>query len=805
MIKKSFGLIPALTAVGLIALMIASAQVTLQKIAGTAKDIAIGANNQIWIIGADNTAYSRSNNTWKKQNSTSISRIAVDPQGNAWAIAKSDNRIVRFNKNTWGSVAGKAQDIAISANGTVYSVSLTGDVVPLNGSSWGKSIGSATQVAVDPKGNPWTVGANGEISRYVAGKEQRVPGQAKAIAIAANGAVYVLGADFNRIWLWDGATGWTVAASVPDATRIATDKSGTLFVLNKKGEIQKVVTAPTPPAPPIPTAPDARASFNNLVLGLPTWEVFSPSLPDQNRAVGGSSRAVQAVDRTAYDCTTTPYSLTETPDKIVTFNPDANVLWAGALLQGKGYKLGIGSLKELPIRQRAPLGLSVSLQTATNSATINNPDNISVGAAIGNLIETAEKNGVKPATSVSYLKTDSYSAEQIALSLGISAKYMGSSAKATFDFKRNANERTITAIFRETAYTVSVAAPQTPSSYLSNQFSQADLDAQITQGNLGRDNIPVYVSSITYGRILMFSLTSTASSQEMSATLDALYKGGTVEIEGNLSAEQKKVLRNSRIDVATIGGDSENARRLIASGRLSEYFSQTNALSTYKPLSYEIRNLGDGSIAKLSETTNYNVTQCSALTAKKVGERWVNVIDGIYLNNAGDGDSGDIYGAGFLEGARGVIFNIPENAPVIMRSGTVFGANRQITVPGINTFTGDGRFDSNNNFVVRDYFNAAPRNLDFIVFLIDRDSRVLDDDDAIIVRGENNPVILSNPFGGSNKTEGVRVDGAGRGTPGSATVIYRQKKLCNLLEDPISKQIVPEEGCLSASLAIAQP
>ena len=122
MIKKSFGLIPALTAVGLIALMIASAQVTLQKIAGTAKDIAIGANNQIWIIGADNTAYSRSNNTWKKQNSTSISRIAVDPQGNAWAIAKSDNRIVRFNKNTWGSVAGKAQDIAISANGMVYSV-----------------------------------------------------------------------------------------------------------------------------------------------------------------------------------------------------------------------------------------------------------------------------------------------------------------------------------------------------------------------------------------------------------------------------------------------------------------------------------------------------------------------------------------------------------------------------------------------------------------------------------------------------------------------------------------------------------
>ncbi len=800
--RKSFGFIPALTAVSLVALMVASAQVTLQKIAGAAKDIAIGANNQIWIIGTDNTAYSRSNNTWKKQNSTSLSRIAVDPQGNAWAIAKSDNRIVRFNKNAWSNFAGKAQDIAIGANGTVFSVSLTGDVLPLVGSSWGKSIGSASQVAVDPKGNPWTVGANGEISRFVNGKPQSIPGQAKSIAIAANGAVYVLGADFTRVWRWDGGTGWNVAASVPDATRVATDKSGTLFVLNKKGEIQRVVAAPTPPAPP---TPDARANFNNLVLGLPNWEVFSPTLPDQNRAVGGSSRAVQAVERTAYDCTTTPYSITETPDKIVTFSPDANVLWAGALLQGKGYKLGIGSLKELPIRQRAPLGLSVSLQTANNSATIPNPDNISVGAAIGSIIENAERNGIKPATSITYLKTDSYSAEQIALSLGISAKYMGSSAKATFNFNRSANERTITAIFRETAFTVSVAAPQIASSYLSNTFSQADLDAQIAQGNIGSDNIPVYVSSITYGRMLMFSLTSTASTQEMSATLDALYKGGTIEVEGNLSAAQKRVLQNSRISVATIGGDSDNARRLIASGRLADYFSQTNSLSTYKPVSYEIRNLGDGSIAKLSETSNYNVTQCSALTAKKVGERWVNVIDGIYLNNAGDGETGDIYGLGVLEGATGTIFNISENAPVVMKTGSVFGANRQITVPGINTFIGDGRFDTNNNFVVRDYFNAAPKNLDFIVFLVDRDSRVLDDDDAIIFRGDNNPIILSNPFGGSDKLQAVRVDGAGRGTPGSATVIYRQKKLCNLLEDPISKQIVAEENCLSASLAISQP
>ncbi len=790
--KKLFGSIPAIAAVGLVALMVASAQGTLQKIAGSAKDIAIGANNQIWILGTDNTAYSRSNNAWKKQNSTALSRIAVDPQGNAWAIAKSDNRIVRFVKNAWTSVAGKAQDLGISANGTVFRVSQTGDVQPLVGSSWGKSIGSASQIAVDPKGNPWTVGTDDSISRYVNGKQQAVSGQAKAIAIAANGAVYVLGADFNRIWQWDGNTGWNVAASVPDATRIATDNKGALFAINKKGEIIRVVATPTP------ATPDARARFNNLVLGFPKWNEFSPTLPDQENATGNSSTVEKPEGGNAYSCTTTPYSITRTPDKIVTFSPDANVLWAGSLLQGNGYKLGLGSLKELPIRQRAPLELAISLQTNPNKAMVTNPTSTNVNAAIGDLIEKANNNNVRPSSSVSFVQTESYSAEQIALKLGISAKYMGSSAKATFDLKRNASERTLTAIYIENAFTVFVTGPQTPSSYLSSAFSQADLDAQIAQGNLGRDNIPVYISSVTYGRMLMFSMTSTASAQDMKATLDATYKGGTVEVEGNLSAEQKKILRDSRIEVATIGGDPDDARRLIASGKLSEYFSKNTALTTYKPLSYEVKNLGDGSTAKLSETSNYNVTECSVLTDKKIGERWVNVVDGIYINEGGDGGNGQVYGVGAILGASGAFLNIARANAVEVKNGDVIGANRMITVPGIKSVQGDGRFDTNHNFVVKDYFDADNRRTtEVIVVLTDADFFQRDDDN-IAARAEGNPIVLSNPYGGGFKREGVRVDGVG----GGITVVYRQIKLCDLLLDAVTKGLKVPADCTPALVAI---
>jgi hypothetical protein len=808
--KRQLSIIPVVFTF-LAALMVVLAQASFERLTGLARDLGIGANGTAWAIGTDQKAYRLNGTTWVVSPSANLTRVAIDPKGNPWAVGKN-NAILRLVAAKWQPMPGQAFDLGIGADGTVYAVGLSNTLFRWNGSSWGQGFGSdAAQVAVDPQGNPWTVGKTGQIARYVAGKKEVLPGTALDIAVASNGTVLVIGTDARRIWRWTGKD-WVTVGEVPQAARIAAAPNGAAWIATQTGAILRGAANPNSipntvvaPTPTTPSTADARASFNSLVLGFPNWAAFSPELPEQNRATAASSRATQTLGNNAYDCTTTPYTLTETPDKIVTFNPDANVLWAGALLQGQGYKQGLGSLKELPIRQRAPLELSVNLQTAGNSATIANPTNVSVQAAIGGIIDNAGRNGILPSTSVSYQKTDSYSSEQIALSLGVSVKYLASSAKATFDFKRDASERTVTAIFKETAFTVSVAAPQTPSSYLSSAFLSADLNAQIQQGNLGRDNIPVYVASITYGRMLMFSLTSKASSQEINATLDAMYQGGAVTVEGNLDAKYKKVLQESKISVVTVGGDAENARRLIASGKLSDYFGRTNSLGTYKPMSYEVRNLGDGSIAKLSETTNYNVTECSVLTAKKVGERWVSVIDGIYLNEPGDDSEGNIFGAGFLVGAKGAIFNIPRASAITIKQGAVFGANRFINIPGVGAIQGDGRFDENNNFLVRDITSASAPALQLILILLDADYTLGNADDAIVARGENNPILLPNPFGGANTSAAPRISGAGSGSPGSATVLYRQKKLCNLLEEPVSKRIVAEEPCMSAATAIAQP
>jgi hypothetical protein len=163
-------------------------------------------------------------------------------------------------------------------------------------------------------------------------------------------------------------------------------------------------------------------------------------------------------------------------------------------------------------------------------------------------------------------------------------------------------------------YDVVVAPPQTPSSFFSSDFTPAKLQEQRQLNRIGPDNIPVYISNIVYGRMMMFSFTSTASEQEIRATITAAYNGiGSVSAE--LSARQRKILQESKIAVTSLGGPAEATLEVIRSGDWTRYFTDSAPLSTAEPLTYTFKSLTDGSIASVTETTSYNVKQCTAVPA----------------------------------------------------------------------------------------------------------------------------------------------------------------------------------------------
>ena len=353
------------------------------------------------------------------------------------------------------------------------------------------------------------------------------------------------------------------------------------------------------------------ADLQSFFATLPAWEVFSPPIPDADEPIGETTEQAETIGGTPHTCSVTPHSLASTPERVVTLNPDVEVLWVGSLLQGDGYIGGIGSLAELPIRQREPVALSIDLLTGANNQVVENPTSATVSSAIGQLINDAQDAGHQSGSNIFFTKETAYSLEQASLKMGVSASYMGGSAKASLAAKISEEKRSVTAYFVQRMFTVSQVLPQHPEEVFSEEFTQAMLDREVADGRMGEDNLPVFVSSISYGRIMMFTMTSTASADSLHMAASALYEqggfGGGAELEGGLH----DIVQNAEIQVVTVGGDAEQALALIRSNDLGAFFTEDAPLTTARPISYTIRNLADNSIAQVSETTEYNLTECT--------------------------------------------------------------------------------------------------------------------------------------------------------------------------------------------------
>ena len=371
-------------------------------------------------------------------------------------------------------------------------------------------------------------------------------------------------------------------------------------------------------------------AVKGYLAGLPSWEEFSPKLPSERPGPVGKTKilppekvsvrsiddkgAVQVVPDVEYHCTETRYSMRETPEKLVMYSPDIEILWPGGLLQGKTHRDGLGNLLGLPIAQRAPLRVSIpALPTGKNFRELSSPNQATVAAAIGEMVGDATTASLATPSTVSFEMKTSSEEKEFALSLGISGNYLAFSGTATGEINKNASETTVTAHFVQKMFEVVVEPPQTPEAFFNSDFTKEKLDEQIKLGRIGPNNIPVYVSNVVYGRMMTFSFTSTASEEEIRGTIEAAYKVVKVGVDGNLSAKQKTILNEAKIAVSSLGGNAQATLDLIRSGDWRTYFSKDAPLSSAAPLSYTFRNLGDGSIAAVTETAEYNVKACTTI------------------------------------------------------------------------------------------------------------------------------------------------------------------------------------------------
>lgn len=383
----------------------------------------------------------------------------------------------------------------------------------------------------------------------------------------------------------------------------------------------------------VDTPDGTPAEVGTYLAELPTWAAYTadvngPSQPPEPAGpaveTGSDTVSVEQIEEdgsvtvlpeVVYQCTEQPFSIAENPRELVMYDPDVEILWPGGLIQGKSRK-SLGSFEALPIAERAPLRVSIpSFAFEENFREVEGPNQATVGAAVGAIIGDATTRGIRAPSAIEFEVETYHSEEAFALSAQLSGKYLGFTGSVGTDISRQASENTVTAHYIQRMFTVVVEGGQSPGAFFSSDFTDQKLQQQIQQGRMGPDNLPIYVANIVYGRMMMFSFTSTASVSDIEGTLDAAYKAVAGSVELSLTARQQKILETAKIQVTTRGGDAQNVLDVIRSGDWSQYFTEDAPLSTAAPLSYTLRNLGDNSIAGITETTEYNIRTCDAIPA----------------------------------------------------------------------------------------------------------------------------------------------------------------------------------------------
>ena len=309
-------------------------------------------------------------------------------------------------------------------------------------------------------------------------------------------------------------------------------------------------------------------------------------------------------------------------EDVAILRPTNGIVYPGALIFGNEGLLD-GAPDPITI-ERAPVTLRLDLPGIGDQGNIVVDDpskNSEVQISIDNALEwwnaNAYQEGYVNASNSSYQATTSYSSKQTSLDVGLNIEWATGAVASQFEYESNSVKQIATMAFKQVFFTVTMDTPET-----NNPVSVFGPDVTLSQisGIISSENPPAYVSSVSYGRIIMFRMET--EDIDTTISLDAVleYASG-VSGTATVNSDYEEVIRNSRITVVTIGGNAEVASDAINAANIEEGPGSLNYILTGKnaiygrdnpgvPIAYAIRYLKDNSLAKMGYTTEYTIEKC---------------------------------------------------------------------------------------------------------------------------------------------------------------------------------------------------
>jgi thiol-activated cytolysin len=391
---------------------------------------------------------------------------------------------------------------------------------------------------------------------------------------------------------------------------------------------------------PVKPVADINALFSSIAKISPATMAARSENP-LNNSINTNSTGTNGLP---YQCSEQKFSLTNGMDKVIAFNPNASSLFAGNIIQGKYVNDGVLTSAVLTSMREDVTVTVTGLSGITNASRKVKPTLDQIEKARNEIL--ASSSNIKVPAQIVFNQVVGYSLAQSMLSLGINANWAAGSIGGSLNTSNRVEEKSVYIYFMQKYYDLAINEPLSPADFFTSSTKVGDLQSGMQQGN------PMcFISSVSYGRILIAKITSQNSISDIQRAADASFKLFGVGVSANISSVDRSVLQNSQIDLFVLGGDATDATKITAGTANS--LDVMNSIANYMqnsankpefalPISYVVKYL-DKSPFFLGATTEYTKRDCSL--SPNATQKFELYFDSFYINNDCDtgGGNGEFY------------------------------------------------------------------------------------------------------------------------------------------------------------------
>lgn len=306
-------------------------------------------------------------------------------------------------------------------------------------------------------------------------------------------------------------------------------------------------------------------------------------------------------DGTSWLCREKEVSIENAPEEFVLLAASSTTgIFPGAILHGNA--LEADPPPEVLI-DRGPGTILIRLQTGQGDVS-RDVQQVSA-ASITNAVNDLIKDRTEFPSTFSFDFSRVEASEELRLAMNIKTTVWGAKVSTKFGFESDTSYERWLIKLVQPFYTIEFLPPNDPSKWFGQDVTPSQLASK-----LGSNNPPVYVRTVTYGRIAYLLLETTASRTEVEASLDV--SAGVTS--GHVDANYMSKLENANIKAVVYGGSaniSDMEAALSGDGiEAAGLLTAEQEISKGVPIAYTMYDIKNNRPVKVKMAGSFKVRDC---------------------------------------------------------------------------------------------------------------------------------------------------------------------------------------------------